>query len=187
MMNRRDMLRQMVATAAGILVPTSTLLTPSVAAASMDDFWVRDRTLWLKRAQTGEEFHVTFWTQNQIITDDYIRLCYILRDAEEQETVTIDVNLLNLLYGMQRWDALLTGRSKPIIVNSGYRTPSHNARLEGAARNSMHLYGRAADIRIQGRSTHEVAKMAGFFGFGGVGIYDTFTHVDTGRRRFWKG
>jgi len=182
MITRRDVLRAGVA---ATIVPF--IAKPQIACADTADFWVKDRSLWLRRSHIGEEFHVPYWTDGKIINDNYIALCYILRDAYEHTTVTIDVNLLNLLYGIQQWDLLLTHQEKPVMINSGYRTLEHNAHLEGAARNSMHLYGRAADIHIDGRSPDEIARMAGFFGFGGVGLYPTFTHVDTGRQRFWRG
>lgn len=66
---------------------------------------------------------------------------------------------------------------KPIIINSGYRTPEHNRKVGGAA-NSQHLYGRAADIVVKGVSPSRVYQEADKL-FNGVGKYPTFTHVDT--------
>lgn len=69
----------------------------------------------------------------------------------------------------------------PVVVNSGYRCPQHNRNVRGARR-SQHLYGTAADIQVAGHSPREVhdylKKIRG--GKGGLGLYRTFTHVDTG-------
>ena len=69
--------------------------------------------------------------------------------------------------------------NKPMIITSGYRTPSHNRGVGGAS-NSQHLYGRAADIKVRGVSPSTVySKADKIFSRGGVGKYSTFTHVDT--------
>ena len=181
MITRRVLLK------AGLAVCATMIPHIAGASASVQDFWVKDRSLWLKRPQTGEDYRVDYWSDGLILTDGYKVLCYLLRDATEHSAVTMDVNLLNLLYGIQQWDMLLTRKAMPLLVNSGFRTREHNAHIEGAAYNSMHLYGKAADIRVGTRTPDEVARMAHFFGFGGVGLYQTFTHVDTGRKRFWTG
>lgn len=73
---------------------------------------------------------------------------------------------------------------KPIIVNSGvnthrgYRSISENSKLEGAATHSWHCKGCAADVSIAGMTPFEVGEVATKLGFTGVGIYDTFTHID---------
>ncbi|WP_424475394.1 D-Ala-D-Ala carboxypeptidase family metallohydrolase [Oceanobacillus kimchii] len=76
--------------------------------------------------------------------------------------------------------------NKPISINSGYRTKSHNKRVGGASK-SQHLYGKAADIKVKGVSASKVYNQASkVFATSGVGKYNTFTHVDTrsGRVRF---
>ena len=66
---------------------------------------------------------------------------------------------------------------KPIIINSGYRTESHNKAV-GGAKNSYHMHGKAVDIRVNGMKPEEIAKIAEKIGFTGIGIYKNFTHVD---------
>ncbi|GAQ18045.1 peptidase M15 [Oceanobacillus picturae] len=69
--------------------------------------------------------------------------------------------------------------NKPMRINSGYRTKSHNKAVGGAS-NSQHMYGRAADVVVVGVSPSMVYKKAvKLFSNGGVGKYNTFTHVDT--------
>jgi len=80
---------------------------------------------------------------------------------------------------------------KPIKVNSGYRSPQHNAKV-GGAENSQHLLGKAADIVIEGISPDEVADAIEFLidskmmKQGGLGRYETFTHYDIrGKKARW--
>jgi uncharacterized protein YcbK (DUF882 family) len=80
---------------------------------------------------------------------------------------------------------------RPILVTSGYRTNTTNERLmrQGidAARNSFHLRGRAVDIEISGVAPASMAELGSLLGLGGVGVYASFVHLDTGPRRMWKG
>jgi len=79
-----------------------------------------------------------------------------------------------------------------VNINSGYRTPEYNATLSGAALNSYHIKGMAADISpIDGSSStlQLIASKARELGFGGVALYSSgFVHVDTGPKRdSWTG
>lgn len=77
----------------------------------------------------------------------------------------------------------------PVIINSAYRTTSHNKSVGGAT-TSQHLYGTAADIVVKGVDPDEVAKYAETLlkGTGGIGRYATFTHVDCREvKSRWKG
>lgn len=77
----------------------------------------------------------------------------------------------------------------PVTVSSGYRTPGHNKKVDGAAY-SQHLYGAAADIQVKGVSPEKVAAFAETLleGTGGIGVYRTFTHIDVREKRSrWKG
>lgn len=66
----------------------------------------------------------------------------------------------------------------PVTVTSGRRCAKHNARVKGA-RNSRHLTGEAADIRVAGVHPHQVFAWAWVnFKTGGFGRYATFTHID---------
>ena len=68
---------------------------------------------------------------------------------------------------------------KPVTITSAYRTPSHNSK-EGGTFYSQHLYGKAADIKVQGISPSKVADYAKTIlkNYGGIGIYSSFTHID---------
>ena len=72
---------------------------------------------------------------------------------------------------------VMYGRS--IIVNSGYRCAAHNTKVGGSPK-SMHLVGRAADLRVgDGRDAYQLIECAIRTGFNGIGIAKTFVHVDT--------
>ena len=76
---------------------------------------------------------------------------------------------------------------KPVIITSGYRSKSYNRRVRGA-RNSQHMYCKAADIRVSGVSKQALARYARTLpGIGGVGTYcrSSFVHLDVGKRRNW--
>ena len=76
---------------------------------------------------------------------------------------------------------------RPVEISSGYRTPAYNKKIGGAEK-SQHLLGMAADIAIAGVSPLEIAQYAEFLqpASGGIGVYQTFTHVDVraGRGRW---
>lgn len=76
---------------------------------------------------------------------------------------------------------------KATIINSGYRCAIHNKRVGGAPA-SKHVLGAAADIVVKGVEPKEVAKFAESIGIKGIGLYDTFVHIDTRSTKFfWYG
>lgn len=93
--------------------------------------------------------------------------------------ILIDVDALNKL------DKMRYLISAPFSPNSAYRCEVHNKNVGGAPK-SMHRLGRAFDIPIKGKMTREVIKeVAKQVGFTGIGDYNTFVHVDTGRERYF--
>lgn len=75
----------------------------------------------------------------------------------------------------------------PVIINSGYRTPSWNSKVNGSP-NSYHCKGMAADIVVKGHSSKEVAKFAdSIMEKGGIIRYTNFVHVDVREERYRKG
>lgn len=154
------------------------------------DFWTRPRELWLRRQGRAEQVKVVYWQDGQIQAEGYWQACAILRDVRANLMTTMDPTVLDILRGLtgyyQAWNW-----PHPIVVTSGYRTLATNKALagEGAAKNSMHLYGRAADLYIPGIPQKDVGNLARYFAQGGVGFYPGkgFTHLDTGALRVWRG
>lgn len=136
----------------------------------------------------GKAQRVRYCTSDgQLDRDGYALACHLLRDLRAGKMFTMDPKLLDVLCGIQRWGEA-NGRSSVIQVNSGFRTLDTNNDTEGAARNSMHLYGRAADIVIDGFGSGLVGAMVRTFNSnGGTGVYLSrgFVHVDTGAARMW--
>lgn len=74
---------------------------------------------------------------------------------------------------------------KPVHLTA-YRCRTHNARTPNAAANSRHIYGQAADFHIDGIAPAEIAKYAESIGIKGIGLYNTFVHIDTRESKsFW--
>lgn len=74
----------------------------------------------------------------------------------------------------------------PVYVNSGFRTHAFNRQIGGAP-GSKHLIGGAGDLWSDVVTPEEIARIAERLGAGGIGRYDTFTHVDViGRWRRWN-
>lgn len=81
---------------------------------------------------------------------------------------------------------------KPIKVNSSYRCQEHNTKV-GGVKTSQHIKGKAADLQVDGVDPSEVADYVEDlmktekFKLGGIGIYNTFTHVDIrGSKARWS-
>lgn len=89
------------------------------------------------------------------------------------DVIFISPNLVSLLQKIR------THFGKAVTITSAYRTPGHNKSVGGTTY-SQHLYGTAADIKVSGVSPQKVAAYAETIlpGKGGIGIYDTFVHID---------
>ncbi|HKO66715.1 MAG TPA: DUF882 domain-containing protein [Burkholderiaceae bacterium] len=143
------------------------------------------RTLRLIRGD--EKVEATYWSADAGYNrDEYLNLCWVLRDQQANRVFPMNHALLDVLCGLQAWLAR-TGVDAPLRIHSGYRTPKTNKRTEGAALDSRHIVGRAADISVVGVSNLKLAGMASLLGRGGTGLYPgrNFVHVDTGDERIW--
>jgi uncharacterized protein YcbK (DUF882 family) len=87
---------------------------------------------------------------------------------------------------LRRLQAIRTETGRAVVINSGYRCPTHNKKVGGAS-NSQHLHGKAADIFIKGLPIAEQRKICErYFADGGIGYANTYTHVDTrGSKARW--
>jgi uncharacterized protein YcbK (DUF882 family) len=110
-----------------------------------------------------------------------------LRDFRTGEVKEIDTDLLDLLFALhQKLESTV-----PYHIISGYRSPSTNSFLsmisKGVVKNSMHIYGKAIDIRLPGYQLKTLQRAAVELRKGGVGYYPSsdFVHVDVGRIRYW--
>jgi uncharacterized protein YcbK (DUF882 family) len=160
------------------------------------DFWVKPRTLTVVRPASGERATLLYWKDGEVIDSAYQELCHLLRDVNGKATAPIDPKLLETLWGTQAFIARY-GLEQPLEILSGYRTPASNKRLieagVPAARQSLHMSGKAADIRIASLNEEVLGGLVRSFRQGGVGFYyrsgpkGGWIHADTGLNRTWKG
>lgn len=160
------------------------------------EFWIRPRTLSMIRPQSGEKVKVLYWRDGEVIDSAYQELCHLMRDVNGKETAPIDPKLFETLWGTQAFVARY-GIEQPLEILSGYRTARSNSRLieQGipAARQSLHIEGKAADIRIANLNSEVLGGLVRSFQKGGVGFYyrngpkGGWIHADTGLKRTWKG
>ncbi|MCG6871950.1 MAG: DUF882 domain-containing protein [Gammaproteobacteria bacterium] len=145
------------------------------------------RSLTFVNTHTAERLHATYWERGRYLDDALAEINHVLRDHRSNEVRAIDPQLLDLLHQVQ-------GRlrvTKPFHVISGYRSPATNARLRkassGVAKRSLHMEGKAIDVRLPGVVLKDLRKAALDLRAGGVGYYPRpeFVHLDTGRVRHW--
>lgn len=145
-----------------------------------------DRSIVVRR--DGGPVRVRYCTKDGLLDrEGYAHACYLMRDVRAGKMFTMDPRLLDVLCGIQRWGEH-NGKSSVFRISSGFRSRETNDRTEGAARNSLHLYGRAVDIIPEGFSSGLLGAMVREFNDrGGTGIYLArgFVHVDTGAARTW--
>lgn len=146
------------------------------------------KTLAFEHTHTGESLSIIYSVDDVYVPDSLERLNYFLRDHYTGEVGNVDPALLDLLYQLRNE----CGASAPFQVISGYRCPTTNDNLRkrrggGVARKSLHMEGRAIDIRLPGMELGDLRDAAQSLRIGGVGYYpgSDFVHVDTGAVRYW--
>jgi len=163
-------------TASACLIPKAGLAIPT-----------QGRALSLFDPRRYEALDIEYWTNGWYIPDAMARLNHFMRDWRTDDVIDIDPNLLDILYVLQQ----RTGTRERLHLVSGYRSPQSNAylaaRSRGVARNSYHIYGRAADITVPDYNLAGLRQLALSLEAGGVGYYprSDFVHVDTGPVRNW--
>ncbi|MUI11611.1 DUF882 domain-containing protein [Massilia dura] len=178
MNQRRSFLKTSVAVASALSMPA--LARAAVAAP-------HERILRFHNTHTGESLKSVFWAEGQFIPDALQDINKLLRDHRSNTIAAIDPELLLLV---QKVSAQF-GSNNVVHIISGYRSPETNAKLAaasgGVAKHSMHLEGKAIDLRIPGKDLKQVHKAALALKSGGVGYYhdSQFVHMDTGRPRHW--
>lgn len=101
--------------------------------------------------------------------------------CNECNITIVDAKLVNSL------QTIRDHYKKKIYINSGYRCAKHNKAVGGSA-SSQHTKGKAADIVVKGIAPKEVAAFAESIGIKGIGLYDTFVHIDTRTNKaYWQG
>jgi uncharacterized protein YcbK (DUF882 family) len=143
----------------------------------------------LVNLHTEERLDIEYLRNGAYVPEALSAIEVLLRDFRTGDRHAIDPDLMDYLVQV----AHAVGVDPAFGVISGYRSPLTNARLHeqsaGVARHSLHMEGRAIDVRIIGVDCAELAARALDLKRGGVGYYraSNFVHLDTGAFRTWKG
>ncbi|WP_323011483.1 YcbK family protein [Castellaniella sp.] len=153
-----------------------------------NNFWEQPRTLWIKRAQTGETVRETYWANGRIVRPGYERICHVLRDVQAGVTGEMTLRVLDILAGTQGYFKAY-GQDRLILATSGLRIKATNGKTEGAAKDSEHTRANACDFTMEGVTPSYLSKLGLYLQGGGIGLYTAknFVHVDGGNVRFWQG
>jgi uncharacterized protein YcbK (DUF882 family) len=143
----------------------------------------------LLNVHTGERVALEYFRDGAYLGDALAAIESVLRDFRTGERHPIDPSLMDYLAHV----AHTVGADPDFCVISGYRSPHTNAQLReksaGVAPHSLHMEGRAIDVRMTGVDCASLAANAKSLRHGGVGYYraSDFVHLDTGAFRTWKG
>jgi uncharacterized protein YcbK (DUF882 family) len=147
------------------------------------------RRIRMYSGRTGEMLDTIYWIEGDYIKDAMKEINYFMRDWRSGDSMKMDARTVDIMAASHR----LMDVSEPYMLLSGYRCAATNAMLRsksrGVARNSLHMKGQAADLRLKSRSVGQMAKAAEACAAGGVGRYSrsNFVHMDCGPVRHWGG
>lgn len=187
-MNRRSFLGIGAATLGGVLIPG---LVTTAEAANFKSGVISSgaRRLSFRNAHTGESFSGVYRVGDKYLPDAFEQINTVMRDFRTGQMYPMDPRVIDIIFSVHR----MTGRNQPFEIISGYRSPKTNAMLRGkssssgVAKKSLHMQGRAIDLRMEGFSTARLRDIAKSLRAGGVGYYakSDFVHMDSGDVRSW--
>lgn len=179
-MTRRGLLGAFAATA---LVATPTYSNAAGFLRGGGDI----RRIRMYSGRTGERMDTIYWVEGKYIKDAVKEINAFMRDWRTNGTIDIDTRTIDIMAASHN----LMDVSEPYMLLSGYRSPQTNAMLRSrssaVAKNSLHMSGQAADLRLSSRSVGQMSKAAIACRAGGVGRYSrsNFVHMDCGPVRSW--
>jgi len=147
------------------------------------------RRIKMYSARTGEKIDMIYWVEGDYIKDAVQEVNHFMRDWRTGDVKNMDLRTIDIMAASLN----LLDVSEPYMLLSGYRSPKTNAMLRsrstGVAKNSLHLKGQAADLRLSSRSVSQIGRAAVSCAAGGVGRYSgsNFVHMDCGPVRTWGG
>ncbi len=154
-----------------------------------EDAAARGRCIGFKNLHTDERLEVEYFRNGEYVPEAFSAIEGCLRDFRTGERHAIDAHLMDYLTDVAR----ALGVDPSFSVISGYRSPRTNAALRerssGVAQHSLHMDGRAIDVRLAGVDCARLAGHALDLRRGGVGYYraSDFVHLDAGAFRTWRG
>ena len=147
------------------------------------------RRIKMFSGRTGESVDTIYWIEGDYIPDALKEINYFMRDWRTDQTKSMDARTIDIMAA----SLSLMDVNEPYMLLSGYRSPQTNAMLrsrsKAVAKNSLHMQGQAADLRLKSRSVPQMARAAAACAAGGVGKYSgsNFVHMDCGPVRVWGG
>lgn len=185
LISRRQFIGGLAAVAGLSVIPTE--LLAAIPKAHAKALIKPARYLAFNNLHTGEATKLIYWEKGRYIKGALAEVNHVLRDHRTNEVARIDPALLDQLFILHN----KLGSRAAFQVISAYRSPKSNAMLnghsKGVAKKSMHVEGRAIDIRLQDADLLHIRNAALAMNAGGVGYYpqSQFVHVDTGKVRHW--
>ena len=174
----------------GAFAATAVLAAPFFANAPAYARGAGDiRRIRMYSGRTGESIDTIYWIEGEYIPEVLKEINSFMRDWRTGDAVKMDARTVDIMAAAHR----LMDVSEPYMLLSGYRSAKTNAMLRsrssGVAKNSLHMKGQAADLRLTSRSVGQMAKAASACAAGGVGRYSrsNFVHMDCGPVRNWGG
>ena len=147
------------------------------------------RRIRMYSGRTGESVDTIYWIEGKYVKEALNEINYFMRDWRNGQVKGIDPRTVDIAAATHR----LMDTNEPFMMLSGYRSPATNAMLRsemrGVAKNSLHIRGQAADMRLKSRSVSQIYRAAMSCKAGGVGKYSrsNFVHMDCGPIRTWGG
>ncbi|MBP9182725.1 MAG: DUF882 domain-containing protein [Fuscovulum sp.] len=174
----------------GVFAATAVVAAPFFANAPAYARGAGDiRRIRMYSGRTGESIDTIYWIEGEYIPEVLKEINGFMRDWRTGDAVKMDARTVDIMAAAHR----LMDVSEPYMLLSGYRSAKTNAMLRsrssGVAKNSLHMKGQAADLRLTSRSVGQMAKAASACAAGGVGRYSrsNFVHMDCGPVRNWGG
>ena len=162
----------------------------AVAQEKADAGKPEERSLKLFNTHTNETVNVVFKRGNEFDAAALTSLNHLLRDHRNGEVHEIDPRLFDQLHDL----AVAAKCDAHYEIISGFRSQESNDKMSakpgsGVAKKSLHMQGRALDVRLKGCFSSELHDLALAAKQGGVGYYkrSDFVHIDTGAFRTWAG
>ena len=184
---RRRLIQTAFAAGAGVTVARFALARGEAVKETPEPV---ERHLELHNTHTSETVSVVYRIGEEFQPRAIESLRHVMRDHRNNGAHDIDLPLYDQLY-----ELALAAKCEPRLeIISGYRSPESNASMaarpgSGVAKHSLHMEGRAIDVRLHGCSCADLRDLALAAAKGGVGYYarSNFVHIDTGRIRTWNG
>lgn len=146
-----------------------------------------ERTLEFINLHTDETLRSCYWADGDYDSNSLSEINQILRDHRADEVYAMDTRLIDLLHTLHE----ITESKTPFHIISGYRSPQTNEKLRkqgsGVAKRSLHMQGKAIDVRLPDLKLAVLRDAAISLEAGGVGYYakSNFIHLDIGKPRNW--